>query len=266
MKWSAVITTYNSAPVIGEALESILSLGSSEAPADIVVVDNDSSDNTINVLQEFKGRIKLIMNNANTGLSRANNIGASAACGDSLFFLNPDVKLLPGAVTALSSFQLKHPRAGLLGPKMVNEAMETQSTARTWPTPGVVAARRTGFGNTAHGERLAKNHLGRFTGEEPLKPHWIVGAALWLTPAGRKRVGLMSEKYFLYFEDVEWCLRTWKRKMEVWYVPSAVIIHVCRRESGSNGDALKHHLRSMLRFYLTHPATAAGFGPGGGKS
>jgi GT2 family glycosyltransferase len=140
-----------------------------------------------------------------------------------------------------------------------------QPTARTWQTPLVIASRRTGFGKTALGGRIARKHMERFGGEKPVMPHWIVGAAMWLTPWGRDRVGLMSEKYFLYFEDVEWCHRAWKRGMQVWYVPSAVIMHECRRESGDGGETLKHHLRSMLRFLLTHPATALGFGPGGGK-
>jgi N-acetylglucosaminyl-diphospho-decaprenol L-rhamnosyltransferase len=263
--WSAVITTYNSCSVIGEALDSILSLDSGESPADIVVVDNNSSDNTAEVLKTYGDRIKLIMNGSNLGLSRANNLGAAEAEGGSLFFLNPDVMLHPGAVTALHAFQQSHPDAALLGPMMVDEEGTPQSTARTWPTPAVIAARRTGFGRTALGRSLSQKHLHRFSGRESLRPHWLVGAALWLTPRGRQRVGLMSEKYFLYFEDVEWCLRTWKRNMEVWYVPSAVIVHVCRRESSSGGDALRRHLRSMLRFHLTHPATAMGLGPGGGN-
>ncbi len=264
MKWSAIITTYNSFSVIGEALDSILSLDSGEAPWDIVVVDNNSTDNTVDVLKTYGSRINLITNNTNLGLSRANNLGAAAAGGESLFFLNPDVKLLPGAVTSLHEFQKTHGSAGLLGPMMIDVDRLPQSTARTWPTPGVIAARRTGFGRTALGKRISRKHLHSFSGTDPVRPHWLVGAALWLTPEGRRRVGLMSEKYFLYFEDVEWSLRTWKRNMEVWYVPSAVIMHVCKRESSSGGDALKHHLRSMFRFLLSHPAVALGMGPGGG--
>jgi GT2 family glycosyltransferase len=265
MKWSAIITTYNSCSVIGEALDSILSLDPGEYPADIVVVDNNSSDNTVDVLKTYGNRIKLISNNTNLGLSRANNLGASSALGDSLFFLNPDVKLLPGAVTSLHSFQETHPSAGLIGPMMVDGNGVTQSTARTWPTPEVIAARRTGYGHTARGKRISHRHLNFFSSTDPVSPHWLVGAALWLTPVGRQRVGLMSEKYFLYFEDVEWSLRTWKRNLEVWYVPSAVIMHVCRRESSSGGSVLKHHLKSMFRFLLSHPAVTLGMGPGGGE-
>lgn len=252
--------------MIGRALDSILSLGPEEKPVDIIVVDNDSRDDTAGVLRQYKGRVRFISNKSNLGLSRANNIGAGHAGGDSLFFLNPDVEILPGAATTLFSFQESHPRAALLGPGMEDWNGILQSTARTWPTPPVIAARRTFFGGTRPGARLSANHLERFhSHNSPSRPHWLVGAALWLTPGGRERAGLMSESYFLYFEDVEWCHRAWRRGMEVWYVPDARIRHVCSRESVNRKGALGLHLRSMTRFLLTHPLTALGFGPGGGS-
>lgn len=259
MKWSAVITTYNSCSVVERAVESILSLDSEEAPSDIVVVDNNSEDNTVDILSAYANNITLRVNRENLGLSRANNIGAELAQGESLFFLNPDVEILPGAVSELYDFQMDHPAAAIIGPGMIDASGRLQSTARTWPTPWIVASRRTRFGNTAAGKKLSDDHLNRFFSREmPVRPHWLVGAALWLTPQGKERVGFMSENYFLYFEDVEWCARAWKRNMEVWYVPSAVIRHVCRRESSSGGEALKHHMKSMLRFFFTHPGLSAG--------
>jgi N-acetylglucosaminyl-diphospho-decaprenol L-rhamnosyltransferase len=262
MRWSAIITTYNSGLVIADAIDSLLNLDPSESPADIIVVDNDSADGTAEAVSEYGERVTLIRNEANLGLSAANNVGAAAAGGDSLFFLNPDVRILPGAVSALCEFQQSHPEAALLGPAMLDEEGDVQSTARTWPTPITVAARRTSFGNTSMGRRIANDHLHRFTVGSAVRPHWLVGAAIWLTPFGREEVGLMSERYFLYFEDVEWCLRAWKRNSEVWYVPQAVISHGCRRESVNPGTAMKHHLRSMFRFFGSHPLVALGFGPG----
>ncbi len=263
MNWSAIITTYNSGSVIEQAVDSLLSLPSSEAPVDIVVVDNDSSDCTMDTLAGFSHRITTVRNGRNLGLAAANNIGAARAKGDSLFFLNPDVVLLPGAAVKLHEFAEKHPDAALLGPAMLDGSGNVQSTARTWPSIPVIASRRSMFSRTAAGRRISADHLNRFSGNgRPVKADWLVGAALWLTPAGRERAGLMSESYFLYFEDVEWCWRAWKSGMEVWYVPEAEIHHVCRRESASGGTTLNYHIRSMIRFLITHPLAIAGFGPG----
>ena len=263
MKWSAIITTYNSGKVIGRALESLFDLQHGEKPSEIVIVDNASSDDTIDVVNSYNMQVSMILNKENLGLSKANNLGAARAKGDSLFFLNPDVELIPGAVTALHEFQEENQEAAIIGPSMVDSSGARQSTARTWPTPCVIASRRTPLGTTALGRRIIHKHMNRFSSSDtPLKPHWLVGAAMWLTPGGRKNVGLMSEKYFLYFEDVEWCWRAWQRGMEVWYEPRAEIRHVCSRESASAGVTMTLHLKSMLRFMAEHPGVLFGAGPG----
>jgi hypothetical protein len=171
--------------------------------------------------------------------------------------------VLPGAVTSLMRFSLFRPEAALLGPAMIDENSVPQSTARTWPSLLSIAARRTCLGSTDIGRRAAARHLTRFTADEPRPVHWLVGAALWLTPRGRSTVGLMNEAYFLYFEDVEWCRRAWKNGMEVWRVPEAVIAHECRRQSaGGSRRAARLHFQSMIRFFATHPSALIGKGPG----
>jgi len=265
MKWSAVITTYNSEDVIVRALKSLSILPRIEKPSVIVVVDNASSDSTVSLVGSYRSDIplKIVLNKRNMGLSTANNIGAAQAEKGSLFFLNPDVEILPGAITALMKFQNMHPKAAIIGPAMTDEEGVRQSTARSWPSPFVIASRRTILGKSQSGKRISSLHMNRFNSSSlPLKTHWLVGAAMWLTPNGRKNVGLMSEKYFLYFEDVEWCWRAWKKGMEVWFEPGAEIRHVCQRESASGGNTLNYHLKSMLRFFASHPAVLFGAGPG----
>lgn len=260
--WSAVITTFNSAATIESALDSIQSLSSRERPADIIVVDNQSQDNTLDLVSNRHG-VKVIAGNENIGLARANNLGAKAALGEYLFFLNPDAMVLPGAVSALMRFSHFHPEAALLGPAMSDGNGVVQSTARTWPSLLSIAARRSGLGRTAIGRRAVERHLDLFNTDEPGPVHWLVGAALWLTPRGRSTVGLMNEAYFLYFEDVEWCRRAWKSGMEVWRVPEAVITHECRRQSaGGSRRAAWLHLRSMIRFFAENPSAMIGKGPG----
>ncbi|MCD4776329.1 MAG: glycosyltransferase family 2 protein [Candidatus Aegiribacteria sp.] len=264
MKWSAIITTYNSEQVIERVLNSLFSLPSDERPVDVIIVDNASSDETQSILQSYEWPLKQIFNKGNLGLSKANNLGVTMAGGSSLFFLNPDVEILPGAIKALHKFEEEHPNAAIIGPAMVDENNIRQSTARTWPSPLVIASRRTFLGKTGPGMKIASDHMNRFNSTEtPVKPDWLVGAALWLTPSGRERIGLMSEKYFLYFEDVEWCWRTWQRGMDIWFEPKAKIRHVCHRESISGGITLNLHFKSMLRFFATHPGALFGVGPGG---
>lgn len=259
-----MITAYNSGETLGQALDALLSLPAVEKPLDITVVDNVSRDDSRDIALN-RPDVKLIANRKNLGLARANNLGASRARGESLFFLNPDALVRPGCVEILREFAREHPSAALLGPGMTGAPGSLQSTARTWPSLLSVAARRTPFGATSPGRKAAFRHLHAFDSTSPAKVPWLVGAALWLTPAGRSTVGLMNPAYFLYFEDVEWCWRSWAKGMEVWYVPEAQVIHECRRQSaGLPGKAALHHFVSMLRFQLRHPSAVFGKGPGPG--
>lgn len=258
-----MITTFNSGATLGGTLESLTGLPSGEKPEDVIVVDNGSLDHSREVASAHPG-VTLVENPVNLGLARANNLGAAAASGDSLFFLNPDAEVLPGAVTALRNFSLARPEAAILGPLMIDGEGVAQSTARTWPSIASVAARRTLFGRTRTGRKLADRHLHRFhRSGKAGKVHWLVGAALWLTPGGRTLVGLMDPGYFLYFEDVEWCRRSWKTGGEVWFLPDAVIRHVCRRESArGTARAAGFHFRSMIRYFASNPSSLIGKGPG----
>jgi hypothetical protein len=255
---SVVVTTYNSADVVGGLLDSMSALDPAESPAEVVVVDNASSDRT---LEEVRGRagVTVIPRGRNLGLSRANNIGAAAASSGHLLFLNPDVRVREGALAALMQTAAERPDAALLGPAMYDSGGRLQSTARTYPSLMDIALRRTPLGRSGWGGRRLRRHLFPVDDTRTSRVDWLVGAAIWLTPAGRSAVGLMSERFFLYFEDVEWCWRAASRGMDVLYVPAAAMEHVPRRESASGaGRVLWHHLASMVKFYVMHPGCSVG--------
>jgi GT2 family glycosyltransferase len=255
---SVIVTTYNSARYLGGLLDSIEELPADEKPLETVVVDNASADESASIADSRDG-VKLIRSPRNMGLARANNTGARAAAGSHLLFLNPDTRLLPGALPVLMDFSRTHPAAMILGPAMTGTEGNPQSTARTYPGLLDILLRRTFLGRLPGADRRIRRHLYAYGTDRAVKVDWLVGAALWLTPAGREVIGLMPENYFLYFEDVEWCWQANHSGGEVWYVPDSVIRHVHRRESaGGSVKALGHHLASMLRFFSRHPSAITG--------
>jgi len=255
---SIVVTTYNSGGVVDGLFNSIAGLQAEEAPSEVVVVDNASSDNTLEVVGGRPG-VSVLPQSRNLGLSRANNLGASAASGTHLLFLNPDVRIRKGALKILMQTAESSPEAALLGPAMYDSRGRLQSTARTFPTLLDIALRRTPLGRSRWGEERLRRHLFPVDTSSTVRVDWLVGAAMWLTPRGRKEVGTMSERFFLYFEDVEWCWRAASRRMDVLYVPAASMEHVPRRESASGaGRVLWHHLASMVKFYAMHPGCSIG--------
>ncbi|NOQ22869.1 MAG: glycosyltransferase [Candidatus Aegiribacteria sp.] len=255
---SVVITSFNSASTLGDTIESLLKLAISESPCEVIVVDNASSDNSVEIAEGYS-QVTLLCSPKNLGLARANNMGAGKASGGSILFLNPDTVILPGALHTLMNFQLNHPNAALLGPMMLDSSGIVHSTARTYPTLFDIMLRRTPLGKLPGAKKHIRKHLNPADTHKPSVVDWVVGAAMWLTPAGRERVGLMSEKYFLYFEDVQWCMRASDAGMEVWFVPGAVIRHDGRRESaGGSATALWFHLKSMVRFFSEYPCAMIG--------
>ncbi len=250
---SVIITAFNSAQTLDNTLQSIKSLPDAESPREIRLVDNHSEDDTLSIAKSYPD-VTIIELPENIGLARANNTGAKQASGSSLLFLNPDTELLPGSLPALMSFEDSHPGAGLLGPAMLNTNGNPQSTARTYPSLQDILYRRTPLGKLPSAKIQIEKHLYPIDTSKPARADWLVGAALWLTKTGKENVGLMSEKYFLYFEDVEWCCRMHDAGLDVWFVPESVIRHISRRESaGTFGRTFWHHLRSMGIFYSDYP-------------
>lgn len=256
--FSIVITTYNSASTLKDTLLSIQGLEDSESPAETVVVDNASEDGSAEIAEKFSG-VRLIRTEKNLGLARANNIGASKVSGESILFLNPDALLKPGTPSKFMYFENNHSNAALLGPRIIDSGGRWQSSARGYPTLLDIALRRTPMGKLPCFQSRLKKHLFPVSENTPAAVEWLSGAALWLTAAGRDRVGLMCEKYFLYFEDVQWCMRANRTGMEVWYVPEAVVIHDGKRESSRGfSKALWFHLMSMIRFFCEYPCALIG--------
>jgi len=258
---SVIITTYNSSRTLGRCLGSLLDLTGGDAPRSIVVFDNASSDGSEAIARGFRG-VRTVRSDRNLGLARA-NLAAAGLCGPGpVLLLNPDVIARPGSVSALSDFCGSHPGVGIAGPSLLSPEGLVQHSARSFPGPAAILARRTPWGATPAGRAAISRHLPP-PADRPVPVDWIVGAAMWITRGGRERFGLMSPRYFLYFEDVDLCWRAWESGSEVWLVPGAVMEHVSRRESaGRPGRALLLHLRSMLRFYSDHHGALFGRRPG----
>jgi N-acetylglucosaminyl-diphospho-decaprenol L-rhamnosyltransferase len=255
---SVIVTAYDSGEYLGGLLDSLRDLSGSEVPREVIVVDNASRDGSAAIAGSRAG-VRLIRSGRNLGLARGNNLGAREASGSSLLFLNPDITVHPGSLEALMAFQDSHPGAFILGPALTGPDGAVQSTARTYPGLLDILYRRTALGRLPGAGPRLRRHLNPAGTDRPSRVDWLVGAALWLTPSGRKGAGLMPENYFLYFEDVEWCWRANHLGGEVWYVPDSVMGHVHRRDSaGRSRRALRHHLSSMVRFYTRHPTALAG--------
>lgn len=251
LRLGIVIVHYNTPADLARCLVSL----HEEAPAcphEIVVVDNASTEPGLDELQARFPAVHWLRNTENRGYSRGCNQGLAALTADYHLILNPDIVVLPGALDALLDFADRHPRAGLIGPQLLNEDGTVQESCRRFYTLKTLLLRRTLLGKLFPDSRTVARHLMRDFDHASVRPvDWVLGGCLLVRREARHRCGPMDERFFLYFEDVDWCFRMWQSGFEVLYFPDARFVHRHRRASarGALSRSFWLHLGSMIAFY-----------------
>lgn len=234
---SIIIVTYNSSLCIGACLAPLLDVSEVE----LVVVDNDSKDGTAAKLQKEFPQVTLIALHDNIGFGRACNIGVTASSGTFFLFLNPDTIARVESIRTLIQFNEKHPRVGILGGRLVDPTgLPLQSMGDTPSLTGLVMdkplawiAKRVGprgFIRQMLGRCSAKFHMPH----EAQRVAWVSGAFLGCQRSIWNEIGGFDEQFFMYYEDVDLCLRATQVGWEVWHVPEAVIQHQSGASFGGN--------------------------------
>lgn len=243
---SVIIVTFNSGQTIKKCLESIFK----DAPgSEVLVVDNNSQDKTVEEIKKFKKKVILIEPSENLGFARACNLAAKQANGDFLLFLNPDAYFIKEqSVEKLVQALSENDDYGPVGPKLILPNGKVQKSVRNLPTV---------FG--AFLEYIL-GLSGKYDFYQPnctslCKVESVVGACILIKKNVFKRVGGFDEKYFLYFEDLELCRSVKKSGLKVGYLPKVEVGHVVG-VSGKNQKTLdllcysskKYH--GLISFYI----------------
>jgi len=207
MSFSVIIVTHNSQQDIERC---ILSIKKCNGIDEIIIVDNGSKDNTIDIIRKLNRYIdKLHLNNKNLGYGAACNQGASRSKGKYLFFCNPDIEVL-NDVFPLAETHFENNLIGCVGPQLLNNDGSESPFAFRFPhSPTVLAIsylrNKIGLGNP---EVL---QLNRQTNSLIIKCDWILGAAFFLPKAIFDEVNGFDENFFLYFEEIDLCKRIKKK-------------------------------------------------------
>jgi GT2 family glycosyltransferase len=229
MELSIVIISFNTKDLTLTAIESIYNEGS-DIEREIIVVDNDSKDGTVPELRKLVARDKnfrLIENNKNLGFAKANNQGLSISKGKYALLLNSDTLVKKGALGKLLDFARKKEDAGVVGPRLLNRDGSVQKSCYRFPTL-IGAIKEYWFGFKGNFVQYAPK------GERPVEVDALAAAAFLLTPKALKRVGVLDEKYYFYFEDLDYCKRVKETGLKVYYFPKAEIVHLL----GASGKAI----------------------------
>ena len=237
----AVVVTHNSAQDLRGLLSSQSLLDAFER---VIVVDNASTDETVALARE-SGAVEVLPRAANDGFGAGANAGAKLLAGD-FALLNPDIVFETPAAVERALAHFEDPRVGVVAPCLRLPDGRRQDSARHVPSVANIFARRLIRGQAERGAILP-DHVR----DVP----WAVGACWFLRRDWFDELGGFDERYFLYFEDVDYCVRLAKRGGVVRYDPGAVVEHRHRGDSRKRflGWAKRQHIKSAVRFFRTHP-------------
>lgn len=244
MDLSVIILNYNTKKLLKDCLESIFKQ-TKGINFEVLVVDNASKDGSVKMIKKMLGvqkNLKLIVNSKNLGFAAGNNLGIKKAKGKYLLLLNSDTLLKENAFKKLVEFAQKQPKAGVVGPKLLNE------NGRDQPS-------------TAHFFSLPRVFLWLFTGDRFLyssprnqqQVDWVMGSAFLIKKEVVDKVGLLDEHFFMYVEEQEWCYRIKKAGWQVWFYPKARIYHLVQGSSPEGKEKVIGWIyEGLLYFYQKH--------------
>jgi len=258
---TAILVNYNAGNELAVALRSIQS-DCAQVEWEAVVVDNASSDNSAAIVETFP-RATLIRNPANVGFGRAVNQAAAVARAPRLLLVNPDCRLVSGAISTLRSVLDAEPSCAVVGPRIFDPDGTVQGSARGDPDMLTGLFGRTGalrvllpFLSVARRNVVVEDAVR--TGASSVVVDWLSGACMLIRRDAFTAAGGFDERFFLYWEDADLCRRLRNRGFQVRYVPGASAVHqVGRSSQTARRSSIRAFHASAYLYYATHVAPGA---------
>jgi len=241
-----IIVNYNSTDYLLKCLESIYSC-LQNIPSRVFVQDNHSEDDADRIKDKYS-QVILTKNSHNTGFSKAVNRALMEGDSPYIGLLNPDSYVLGNFFQPIIKYMDNNPEVGIIGPQILDHDGSVQGSARTFPTP------LTGlFGRSSLLTRFFPNNpftrenilTTQSDGKTPMEVDWVSGACMVVRRKAVDDIGLMDERFFLYWEDADWCKRMWENGWKVVYFPQGSVIHYV------GGSSTQAFLRSSFEFHTS---------------
>ena len=247
---SIIVISYNTKQITKDCLESIIkSLKNSSINYEIIVIDNISNDDSLEMLRKYSNKysnIELIENKENVGFGRANNQGVKLAKSDYILFLNSDIIVLEDAIEKLYNFYKQNENTiNFLGGKLLNKDMTPQPSSAPFYSLSVVFAalfvRGDYWGLTRNSPNTIK------------ETDWVSGACIIAKKEYFNRISGFDERVFMYMDEVDLLYRAKKKGMSVYFYPEARFIHLGSASSkGKKTYPILQVFNGLMFFYEKH--------------
>jgi GT2 family glycosyltransferase len=253
MDLSIIIVNYNAAPYLKRALASI-QLHLRNVRYEICVVDNASTDESSNVLLNFP-QVRVIKNDKNLGFSTAVNQGLRNTTGLFVLWLNPDAEILDEGLVAILRYMNDHPDVGIIGPRILNPDGSIQLSCRSFPSYDAGLFNRYSLLTRLFpNNRFSRNYLKSDQDHSVITDvDWVSGACLLHRRQLLLRPGFLDEKFFMYCEDVDFCLRATQARWKVQYHPGASVLHhIAASSKQLPTKTIRERHKSIWHYYKKH--------------
>jgi len=222
---SIIIVNYNVEHHLRECLQSIYR-NTKGISLEIIIVDNNSTDGSVDMVKSEFPEVKLIENCQNLGFAKGANQGLRENKGRYILLLNPDTIVLPNALDKMVEFMDENPRTGALGCKLLYPDGSLQPSCRSFPTLITAFFENTGLEKFFPKNKLvAKYKMGYWDYNDLREVDQPMGSALMIRREVIEQVGLLDERFYMFFEEVDLCFRVKKRGWKIYFTPSVQIIH-----------------------------------------
>ncbi len=251
---SVIVVSWNVRELLRQCISSIFEQ-TKNIRFEVIVIDNASHDGSAEMVKKIFPQVRLISNKTNDGFAKANNQGLEIARGEYTLLLNPDTIIVDRAIEKTYAWMNDNHQAAIVGCRIKNPDGTNQESVRSFPSLAAMALILLKLHRIfPWAKPLKKYLLPNFDFSKSQKVDQVMGAFFMIAPETRKRLGNLDERYFIWFEEVDYCRMAKKAGLETWYYADAEIIHFYG-QSFRQVMSLRKQARlnnSLLKYYKKH--------------
>jgi len=243
-KISIIIVSYNVCQLLDECLVSV-ERALEGVDGEVWVVDNQSSDHTVETLSPRHPDVHFIANRQNVGFARANNQAIRQSESEYVLLLNPDTVVYEPTLRGCLDFMDSHPEAGGAGVRMLTrDGQPAPESRRAVPTPWVSMLKMLGFSR--------RYYMSDLPWDRPARIEVVSGAFCLLRRQALQQVGLLDESFFMYGEDIDLSFRLLKGGWQNWYLPFDIVHYKGESTEKTSFRYVHVFYQAMLIFFRKH--------------
>ncbi|KEQ27933.1 glycosyltransferase family 2 protein [Paenibacillus tyrfis] len=254
MDLSIIILNYNTRELTLNCLKSIY-FSETTYTYEVILIDNNSRDNSVEAIQEAFPSVHLICNDVNVGYSKANNQGMRVARGRYVLLLNSDTVIQPDTLHTMIQFMDQHENIGAAGCKVVlPDGTLDKACRRGFPTPSASFYYAFGLSKIfPDNPKFNQYQLTHLDQDKDYPVDCLVGAFMMVRKEAIDQVGMLDEQFFMYGEDIDWCYRIKQGGWNIYYYPYTQIIHYKGASSRRKPFKIIYEFhRAMYLFHQKH--------------